>query len=73
MEVYVDKKPKSCWECPCFQMNIEQSCGLDNEDKGFYLDEIEGDNCPLKLIKDYCSGAENDMAVNKENIILEDI
>ena len=42
------------------------------EDKGFYLDEIEGDNCPLKLINDYCS-ADNDMVVNKENIILEDI
>lgn len=49
-EIYIKgEMPKSCWECPCFRPNdLEQPCGLDNEDKGYFLDEIDGGECPLK-------------------------
>jgi len=53
MEIYVDKLPKCCWECPCFRSELELSCGLDEGEQYYFLDEIEGGNCPLKLIDDY--------------------
>lgn len=51
-EIYIKgEMPKSCWECPCFRPNdLEQPCGLDNEGKGYFLDEIDGGECPLKKL-----------------------
>ena len=53
-EIYIKgEMPKSCWECPCFRNDLEQPCGLDNEDKGYFLDEIDGGECPLKSLADH--------------------
>lgn len=52
MKIYVDKLPKSCWECPCFKRDMEQSCGLDDEYKDYFLDEIDGGECPLHTIEE---------------------
>lgn len=53
MKVFVDKLPKSCWECPCFKNDLEFPCGLSDGTQDYFLDEIEGGNCPLKTIEDY--------------------
>lgn len=60
MEMYVDKMPKDCWHCPCFRDNIDFPCGLGDGVKDYYLDEIDGGECPLKSI------AEHDKQVRKE-------
>lgn len=52
MKVYVDKKPKSCWNCPCFNVNAENPCQLDVNDKGYFLDEIDGGECPLLSVNE---------------------
>lgn len=60
-EIYIKgEMPKSCWECPCFRNDLEQPCGLDDEDKGYFLDEIDGGECPLKAL------AEHDKQIRKE-------
>lgn len=54
MKVYVEELPKDCFECPCFKDDIEFSCGLDGLDddfKGYFKDEINGEKCPLQTIK----------------------
>lgn len=53
MEIYVDELPKNCFECPCFKNDIEFPCGLSDGTKDYFLDEIDGGECPLKLISDY--------------------
>ncbi len=60
MKVYVDKLPKSCLECPCFQYEIECGCGLDDGTKDYFLDEIDGGECPLKSL------TEHDKQIKKE-------
>jgi len=50
MKVYVDKKPKSCLECPCFSNSLEFGCNLDDGTHGYFFDEIEGGKCPLKIL-----------------------
>jgi len=45
--------PKSCWECPCFRNDLEQGCGLDDEGKDYFLDEIDGGECPLKSLAEH--------------------
>lgn len=52
MKIYLDKLPKSCWDCPCFRENVFHPCGLDFEDKGYFLDEIDGGACPLCKIEE---------------------
>lgn len=52
MKIYVDKLPKSCWECPCLKSDIEQGCGLDDEYKDYFLDEIDGGECPLHTVEE---------------------
>lgn len=51
-KVYMEKLPKNCFECPCFRNDIEQCCTLDDEDEHFFLDEIDGGNCPLIKVSD---------------------
>ena len=51
-KVYMEKLPKNCFECPCFRNDIEQCCALDDEDEQFFLDEIDGGNCPLIKVSD---------------------
>lgn len=53
MEVYLKKKdlPKNCFNCPCFNHEF-MNCDLDDEEKGFFLDEIDGGECPLKTIEE---------------------
>ncbi len=54
MELYVKGElPKSCWECPCFRNDLEQGCGLDDEGKDYFLDEIDGGECPLKSLAEH--------------------
>lgn len=53
MKVYVDELPKSCWECPCFRNDLEQGCGLDDEGKDYFLDDIDGGECPLKSLTEH--------------------
>lgn len=49
--MYTTKKPKNCWECPCFRFNdCDAPCGLDFNEEGFFLDEIDGGKCPLKTV-----------------------
>jgi hypothetical protein len=56
MEVYVDKKPKDCLDCPCFSENCV--CNLLNQ-----RPEIrqEPKSCPLILITDYTKQVRNDL------------
>lgn len=51
MKVYVSKKPKNCFECPCFS-NMECCCNLDDGTNDYFLDEIDGGECPLQSIKE---------------------
>lgn len=61
MELYVKGElPKSCWEYPCFRNDLEQGCGLDDEGKDYFLDDIDGGECPLKSL------AEHDKQIKKE-------
>ena len=62
MEMYIDKLPKDCWNCPCFRDNIDFPCGLGDGVKDYYLDEIDGGECPLKSL------AEHDKQVRKKLI-----
>lgn len=50
-KVYVDELPKSCWECPCFKNDLEFPCGLSDGTQDYFKDEIDGENCPLVLLK----------------------
>lgn len=52
-KVFIDKLPKDCFECPCFDMNRECPCGLDEYEQGFFLDDIDGGDCPLKSLSEY--------------------
>ena len=65
MKVYVDKLPKNCFECPCFSMDKECPCGVDNGENYYFKDEVEGENCPLKSL------AEHDKQVRKQ--VIEEI
>lgn len=63
MELYTNKMPKNCWECPCFNMNDEQPCRLaEDDDKCYYRgdDEPEDAVCPLKSL------AAHDVEVTKQ-------
>ena len=62
MKVYVDELPKSCFECPCFGNDIDFPCGLSDGSKDYFLDEIDGGECPLKSLADH------DRQVRKEVI-----
>lgn len=54
MELYVKgEMPKSCWECPCFKNDIECCCGLDDGTNDYFLDEIDGGECPLKSLDEH--------------------
>lgn len=53
MKVYVDELPKECFECPCFRNDIEFPCGLSDGTDDYFLDEIDGGNCPLQTIADH--------------------
>ena len=53
MKVYVDKLPKECFECPCFRNDIEFPCGLSDGTDDYFLDELDGGNCPLQTIADH--------------------
>lgn len=54
MELYVKgEMPKSCWECPCFRNDIECCCGLDDGEHNYFLDEIDGGECPLKSLNEH--------------------
>lgn len=54
MEIFVKGElPKNCWNCPCFRNDLEQSCGLDDENKDYFLDEIDGGECPLKSLSEH--------------------
>lgn len=53
MKVYVDELPKNCFECPCFGNDIDFLCGLNDGTKDYYLDEIDGGECPLQSLADY--------------------
>ena len=53
MKVYVDELPKECWDCPCFRNDTDFSCGLSDGTKDYFLDEIDGGECPLKSLKDH--------------------
>ncbi len=66
MKVFVDEMPKSCWDCPCFHVDDDQSgCALAGDD---YLDKnyYRGDDadfdcvCPLEDI------AEHDAKLTKQ-------
>lgn len=50
-KVYVEELPKECWDCPCFKTDLECSCGLSDGTQDYFKDEIDGENCPLKLLK----------------------
>lgn len=49
--MWTNKKPTNCFECPCFRNEIECCCGLDDGTNDYFLDEIDGDNCPMKSIQ----------------------
>ena len=51
--VKAKEKPKCCFECPCFQNDVEHCCGLSEGDEDYFLDDIEGDNCPLCSLEEY--------------------
>lgn len=53
MKVYVDELPKECFECPCFRNDIDFPCGLSDGTKDYFLDEIDGGECPLKSLAEY--------------------
>lgn len=54
MEMFIKgEMPKSCWNCPCFRNDLEQGCGLDDEGKDYFLDEIDGGECPLKSLAEH--------------------
>lgn len=53
MKVYVDELPKDCWNCPCFKNDVEFSCGLSDGIQDYFLDEIDGGQCPLIPITNY--------------------
>lgn len=53
MKVYVDELPKECFGCPCFRNDIEFPCGLSDGTNDYFLDEIDGGNCPLQTIADH--------------------
>lgn len=53
MKVYVDELPKNCFECPCFRNDIDFPCGLGDGTQDYFLDEIDGGNCPLKSLADH--------------------
>ena len=50
-KVYVEELPKECWDCPCFKTDLECPCGLSDGTQDYFKDEIDGENCPLKLLK----------------------
>ena len=78
-KVYMEKLPKNCFECPCFRNDIEQCCALDDEDEHFFLDEIDGGNCPLIKVSDtkmYQEGylqRKFDEEANKINFVLAEL
>lgn len=75
MNVYVDKPPKNCSECPCRSSDdygIIRTCQLENDD-GLYLvltDEMWGKKrpalCPLKTLDDFCK--ENNLNIKEEKL-----
>ena len=52
-KVWVEKMPKSCWECPCFKDDIDFPCGLSDGTQDYFRDGIDGASCPLHSIKDH--------------------
>ena len=60
MKVYVSELPKNCFECPCFRNDIDFPCGLSDGTKDYFLDDIDGGECPLKSL------VEHDKQVRKE-------
>lgn len=52
-KIYINNLPKNCWECPCFKNDLEFSCGLSDGTQDYFKDEIDGENCPLKSIKNH--------------------
>lgn len=60
MKIYVDEMPKRCNGCPCFRNDIESNCGLDDGEHDYFLDEIDGDECPLRPV------AERETEVRKD-------
>lgn len=60
MKVYVDEMPKGCSDCPCFRIDYRNSCGLNDGTHQYFLDEIDGGECPLHPI------AEREAEVRKE-------
>ena len=53
MKVYVDELPKDCWNCPCFKNDINFPCGLSDGTQDYFLDEMDGGECPLLSLLDY--------------------
>ena len=53
MKVYVDEMPKNCFECPCFKNDLESPCGLSDGTCDYFLDEIDGGECPLHSITEH--------------------
>lgn len=51
LEVYFNKLPRNCIECPCFQ-NEEMCCGLDDGTQDYFKDEIDGGICPIHSIEE---------------------
>lgn len=53
MELYVKEKdkPKSCLECPCCKGGV--NCGLDIDNKGYFICECFGGECPLKSLEEH--------------------
>ena len=62
MKVYVDELPKECWDCPCFRNDTDFSCGLGDGVKDYYLDEIDGGECPLKSITEHDKELKRDIS-----------
>lgn len=73
MNVYIDKLPKRCGDCPCRASDdygIIRTCQLENNE-GLYLvltDEMWGKQrpalCPLKTLTDVCK--ENNIKKKKK-------
>lgn len=51
LEVYFNRLPRNCIECPCFQ-NEEMCCGLDDGTQDYFKDEIDGGVCPIHSIEE---------------------
>ena len=74
MEVYIKgEMPKSCLKCPCFSNELDFPCALDDGTKDYYLDDIEGGECPLHSLKEYKDKqlAELEAKIKKQEDLIE--